>query len=54
MSTALKTKCLDLPRRGDLDHHLGTLKSDLGSIGLLVLNLSCINNHLLGHRISPA
>lgn len=39
-----------LPCRGNLDHHLGTFQSDLGSIGFFVLNLSCINNHLLGHR----
>lgn len=36
-----------LPCRGDLDHHLGTLKSNLGSIGLFILYLSSINNHLL-------
>lgn len=38
------------PCRGNLNHHLGSLQSDLGSIGLLVLNLSCVNDHLLFHR----
>lgn len=46
MSFALAGICL--PCRGDLDHHLGTLKSNLGSIGLFILYLSSINNHLLG------
>lgn len=41
------------PCGGNLDHHLGSLKSDLWSVGLLVLNLGCINNHLLGHRNTP-
>lgn len=39
-----------LPCGGNLHHHLGAFKSDLWSVGLLVLNLSCINNHLLGHK----
>lgn len=39
-----------LPCGGNLDHHLGTFQSDLGRVGFFVLNLSCINNHLLGHR----
>lgn len=38
------------PCRRNLDHHLGSLQSDLGSIGLLVLNLRSIDNHLTGHR----
>lgn len=38
------------PCRRNLDHHLGSLHSDLGSIGLLVLNLRSIDNHLTGHR----
>lgn len=46
MELAVTLMCL--PCRGDLHHHLGTLKSDLGSIGLLILDLSSINNHLLG------
>lgn len=45
MSFALAAICL--PCRGDLDHHLGTLKSNLGSIGLFILYLSSVNNHLL-------
>lgn len=45
MYVAVPLMCL--PCRGDLDHHLGTLKSDLGSIGLFILDLSSINNHLL-------
>lgn len=44
--TLLKSKYHYSPGRGNLNHHLGSLQSDLRSVGLLVLNLSCINNHL--------
>lgn len=42
---------MSLPCRGDLHHHFTTLKSDLGCIGLFIVYLSSVDNHLLrkGH-----